>query len=160
MSIHVVNKGKTGEREVANALNGVIQEVLKRNQWSPEAVAACSMCVQRNQNQSAVGGSDLTNVFGIAVEIKRQEVLSINTWWSQCVAAAVRNKEFPVLVYRQNHKAWRVVMYGSLPLPTVNAPGQTLETVSARIELSWDDFLRWFFHWVERKLMNGEYPRV
>lgn len=161
MGINVRTKGAEGERQVAKALNTRIQTVLMKQQWSAEIIDACLKCVQRNQNQSAVGGCDLNNVFGLAIEIKRQEALSVNSWWSQCVAAAGRNREFPVLVYRQNHQSWNVVMYGSLALPSLNDPSPNHSgSMSARVEISWEDFLRWFEQWVERKLMNGEYPRV
>lgn len=161
MGINIRQKGAEGERQVAKALNEVIAAVLREQQWSPEVIAGCANCVQRNQNQSAVGGCDLSNVFGIAVEIKRQEQLSVNTWWTQCVAAAARNREFPVLVYRQNKQKWSVVMYGSLALPHVNEPMHTWSAShTARVEVSWESFLEWFHMWVRQKLMNGEYPRV
>lgn len=165
MSINIRQKGADGERQVAKALNEVIMNVLRQEQWSPEVIAGCQKCVQRNQNQSAVGGCDLSNVFGLAIEVKRQEQLSVNTWWSQCVSAATRNREFPVLVYRQNRQAWRVVMYGSLSLPTLNDGaedryGYSRAVMSARVEIEWSVFLEWFHGWVVRKLHNGEYPRV
>jgi hypothetical protein len=161
MGINIRQKGAEGERQVAKALNEVVGAVLREQQWSPEVVAGCEQCVQRNQNQSAVGGCDLSNVFGLAIEVKRQEQLSVNSWWSQCVASAARNREFPVLVYRQNKQSWSVVMYGSLALPHVNEPMYTwISSLPARVEISWEDFLLWFGHWVRHKLMNGEYPRV
>lgn len=163
MGINIRTKGAEGERQVARALNEVIIRVLQKHQWSPEVIKACEKGVQRNQNQSAVGGSDLSHVYGLAIEVKRQEQLSVNTWWTQCVAAAGRNREFPVLVYRQNHQSWSVVMYASLSLPTLNEPVQGFAqsaAISVRVEVSWADFLSWFESWVERKLMNGEYPRV
>jgi hypothetical protein len=156
--INIIAKGKEGEREVARALNAVLSAVLCKHAWPPEIIRACENSIQRNQNQSAVGGSDLSNVFGIAVEVKRQEAISLNTWWTQCVAGANRNKEFPVLVYRANHQPWRVVMYASLALPILNEGGTS--SLSCRVTLEWEDFLKWFEKWVERKLMNGEYPRV
>lgn len=160
MGINIRQKGAEGERQVAKALNETLQVVLTRHNWSQEVRDACVKAIQRNQNQSAVGGSDLSNVFGLAIEVKRQEQLSVNTWWTQCVAAASRNREFPVLVYRQNRQAWSVVMYGSLVVPAVNGGAVASNSLSARVEISWEDFLRWFALWVERKLMNGEYPRV
>ena len=162
MGINIRQKGAEGERQVAKALNGELLDVLTRQDWSAEAVKACQNCIQRNQNQSAVGGNDLNNVFGLGIEIKRQEELSVNSWWSQCVQGASRNNEFPVLVYRQNHGAWRVVMYASLPLPRYNegAGSAPFDSMTARVTLDWGDFLRWFGLWVERKLANGEYPRV
>jgi len=163
--INVRQKGAEGERQVAKALNAVVAAVLAEQQWSAEAIAGASKCIQRNQNQSAVGGCDLSNVFGLAVEVKRQQQLSINTWWTQCCKAAAANREFPVLIYRQNNQAWNVVMYASVALPVLNDGaedrfGATRASMSMRVELGWDDFLRWFHAWVVRKLSNGEYPRV
>jgi hypothetical protein len=161
MGINIRQKGAEGERQVAKALNEVIAAVLREQQWSPEIIAGCEKCVQRNQNQSAVGGCDLSNVFGLAIEVKRQEQLSVNSWWTQCVASAARNREFPVLVYRQNRQSWSVIMYGSLALPLVNDnPISMPRSMSARVEVSWEDFLLWFTGWVRHKLLNGEYPRV
>jgi hypothetical protein len=113
-------------------------------------------CIQRNQNQSAVGGNDLSHTFGMSIEVKRQEALSINTWWAQTVKAALPNKELPVLVYRQNHGSWHVVTTGSLFLPPLD--GSLYGTFNCRVQISWDDFQGWFKSWVTRKLKAGELP--
>jgi hypothetical protein len=162
MGINAQAKGKEGERQVARALNEVVGKVLQAQQWPDDMVKAAEKCIQRNQNQSAVGGSDLSNVFGLAVEVKRQETLSLEAWWRQCVDSAMRNKEIPVLVYRQNNKAWNVVMYLQNPLPVVQgvqgvAPYASL---TVRAQMPWDEFLSWFEQWVHRKLLAGEVPRV
>lgn len=161
--INIRQKGAEGERQVAKVLNAIIQKVLTEQQWPAEVIAGAENCVQRNQNQSAVGGCDLSNVFGLAVEVKRQEQLSIGTWWKQTVASAIRNREVPVLIYRQNQQKWSVVMYLHNPLPvlTLESEGQSkYSSQSMRAEISWDDFQSWFEQWVRRKLLNGEYPRV
>lgn len=153
-TINVRQKGAEGEREVAKALNAVILRALNEQGHNvPD-----TDIVQRNQNQTAVGGNDLSNVFGLSVEVKRQEQLAINAWWAQCVAAAARNAETPVLIYRQNRKAWRVVMNAELPLPM--AQGSYRAAKVCRVELSWDDFLEWFYQHVTRKLLNGYEVRV
>lgn len=152
MALHAQNKGKEGEREVAKVLNSIIHQVLEKHGVPiPERDI-----VQRNQNQSAVGGSDLSNTFGVCIEVKRQEQLSINTWWKQAVEAARHNNETPVLVFRQNRKAWRVVMMGKLPFL---ADAHSADLV-ARVEVDWDTFQEWFYHWVDRKIANGEQVRV
>ena len=94
--------------------------------------------VQRNQNQSAVGGCDLTGTFHFAVEIKRQESLSIETWWKQCTAAASALGQVPVLIFKQNHKKWRVMMPARIE---VNAPG---EFMYVRAEITLEDFEKLF----------------
>lgn len=147
--IDVRQKGAGGEREVAVALNAIIRRLLSAGGYPAPAVDP----VQRNQNQSAVGGNDLTGTFGIGIEVKRQESLSVNTWWKQCLEAAARNNEVPVLLFRQNGKKWRCVMLGNVPLP-----GDA--HVQARMELEWNDFLQWFEHWVARKLESGERVKV
>ena len=150
MGINIRAKGQGGEREVAQALNSIIRSVLERH----GVPIPDRDIVQRNQNQSAVGGGDLSNCFGICPEIKRQEQLAINTWWAQCEKSALANNEVPVLIFRQNGKKWRVVMYCEIALC------EGMAGVKTRCEITWDDFLCWFYHWVNRKVGSGEVPRV
>lgn len=89
--------------------------------------------VQRNQNQSAVGGKDLIGTFGLAIEVKRQEALSINTWWNQCVASAKALDEIPVLLFRQNKGKWRCILETQVKLASDTS-------VVLRSEISYDDF--------------------
>lgn len=150
MALHALNKGKEGEREIARALNEIIFAALQaRGIAIPDRDV-----VQRNQNQSAVGGGDLSNTFGMCIEVKRQEQLSVNTWWKQVQKAALHNGDLPVLVYRQNRKPWRVVTIGNLPCP------YTGHQFTARVEFAWEDFKLWFRYWVDLKLENGEKFRV
>lgn len=149
MALHGLNKGKQGEREVANALNGVVRAVLERNGYNDETIERLERAVQRNQNQSAVGGRDLVGTFGFAVEVKRQEALAVDTWWRQCVAQAERVGEVPVLVYRQNRKAWRVRLPG-----TVHAP-LAASAHTCVVEVAFPDFLVLFQLTVEAALRNG-----
>lgn len=154
MTINIRAKGASGEREVANMLNAIIQEVMVGMAYPPEQVAAAAKCVQRNQNQTAVGGCDLTNVFGMAIEIKRQEQLSVGTWWKQCLAAAERNNELPVLMYRQNRKAWHVRTYAWLALPGGD-PGAYSRQQQIVAEFDIDTFKAYFRNWVKGKLEQG-----
>lgn len=149
MSINIRQKGAEGEREIYKALNPLIQKVMRDMGFPEDQVKLAKNAVQRNQNQSAVGGNDLTNTFGLSIEVKRQEQLSVNTWWAQCEAAAERNDEHPVLLYRQNGKKWRCVTMAFLELPS-----QKFQYV--RVEFDWDTFLKWFEKWVYEKLMLGE----
>lgn len=149
MTINIRQKGQEGEREIQRALEPIIRKLMTDGRFPlPD-----KPIVQRNQNQSAVGGSDLSNTFGLAIEVKRQEQLSINTWWKQCETAAKDNGEHPVLLYRQNGKKWRCVTLVWLPLH--NGTQQ-----QARAEMDWDTFLGWFEQWVRLKLVAGEVPRV
>lgn len=146
MGIDIRTKGATAEREVCDALNAIIRHCL---QELGEAVPDKPI-VQRNQNQTAVGGKDLSNTFDLAIEVKRQEQLSVNTWWKQCVSQAERNNEKPVLIYRQNRQAWRVVMLGNLGLPSLSGSGEA--HMKVRCEISWEDFKVWFTHYAKRKI--------
>jgi hypothetical protein len=147
MGINIRTKGQGGEREVADALNAVIHKVLRKLNL-PIPVKAI---VQRNQNQSAVGGSDLSGTMGLSIEVKRQETLSINTWWKQCETSAKETLEMPVLIYRQNSKKWNVVMYGHLDYPFAGNIYMT-----TRVTIDWQTFLDWYAMWVELKIQNGE----
>jgi hypothetical protein len=152
MSIHVVNKGKEGEREVCRLLNQQLDALITANNYTDDLVDLLNGVVQRNQNQSAVGGGDI-NLFGLSIEVKRQETLSIPEWWRQATTSAKRNGDKPILIYRQNRKAWHVVMDGHVPLPTGRIMG-------ARVTISVDDFLTWFTHWVEEMINSGKLERV
>ena len=155
--INIRQKGAQGEREVINVLVPIVQRAMQKEGFAPDQIARAEKCIQRNQNQSAVGGNDLSHTFGLSFEVKRQEQLSINTWWKQCEAAAKPNNELPVLVYRQNKQAWRVVTYGYLWLP--GSEGSSYGNMMARLEMDWPTFQSWFEEWVTRKLRNGEMPQ-
>lgn len=146
-------KGQTGEREVADMLNFMIYHVMKELEFPEDQCLKGIRTVQRNQNQSAVGGNDLTNCLGLSIEVKRQETLSVPAWWRQCVAAAERNNEMPVLMYRQNRKSWRIQTYGWIPL----ADGKHIRGV---VEFDIDTFKEWFKAWVRAALMAGAEVRA
>lgn len=148
MGINIRAKGQTGEREVADMLNGIIYTTMKALEFPDAECLKGLATVQRNQNQSAVGGNDLTNCMGLSIEVKRQESLSVGTWWRQCVAAAERNAEMPVLMYRQNRKAWRIRTYGWISLPDG-------KHIRAEVEFDIDMFRAWFREWVKTKLLLG-----
>lgn len=115
MAINIRQKGATGERDICDMLNGAAYLVLKKHGRS----LPTKPLAQRNQNQSAVGGSDITNPFGLCVEVKRQENLSIGTWWRQCVTASKEFGGIPIVLYKQNHKQWKAVMQMQCPITNV-----------------------------------------
>lgn len=154
MSINIRTKGASGERQIATMLNAIVVQVATAMGFDQAQVEAAAKCIQRNQNQSAVGGCDLTNVFGMAVEVKRQEQLSVGTWWKQCVAAAERNQELPVLIYRQNRKAWHIRTYAWLPLPGAE-PGSWSRQQMIVAEFDEATFKSWFANWVKGRLEQG-----
>ena len=153
-SINIRQKGANGEREVAKMLNNIIAGVMVEMGFPAEQVEAARSSVQRNQNQSAVGGCDLSNVFDMAVEVKRHENLQVPAWWRQCVSAAERNNELPVLVYRQNRRAWHVRTYAWLPLPG-SEPGSWSRQQRVVAEFDIDTFKVWFAQWVRGMLEQG-----
>ena len=146
MAINIRQKGQTGEREVAGILNSIVQRV--REQEGFPLHADRDLPFQRNQNQSAVGGDDLTNPFGLSIEVKRQEALSVNTWWKQCLASSARTHGRAILIYRQNRKPWRVRM--AAPIPISNS--KTIGPVP--IEISIEDFEAWFQEYYRDHLLR------
>ena len=152
--VNIRDKGQRGEREIATLLNGIIYQVAVELGFSEEDCLKAVTTVQRNQMQTAVGGNDLTNCFGMSIEVKRQEQLSVGTWWRQCVDSANRNGELPVLIYRQNRKAWRIRTYVKMYFPTSEY------AMYKEAEFDLDAFKNWFRMWVRLKLENGEGIRV
>lgn len=150
-------KGAEGERQVYKMLNEIIVEVMVAMGFPAEEVEKAKTMVQRNQNQTAVGGCDLTNTFGMAIEVKRQEQLAINTWWEQCKKSAEKNNELPVLIFKQNRKPWRIRTFGFLHAPGSNG-GWT--SVQAVVEIDEPTFKTWFRAWVTGKLQNGSEYRT
>lgn len=151
--VNIRTKGQTAERDVAAMLNAIIYEVCVKLGMPQADCDKALRTVQRNQNQTAVGGNDLTNCLGLSIEVKRQEELSINTWWKQCVSAARRNNELPVLIWKQSRKPWRVMTYGQAYLPGGG-------TVQVTMQISVEDFKVWFSHWAYRQIQAGALLRV
>lgn len=146
--VNIRQKGAEAEREIYRALNPIVQHVMMEMEFPMSEVQACENLIQRNQNQSAVGGCDLTNTFGMAIEVKRQEQLSINTWWKQTTVSAETNNEHPVLLYRQSGKKWKCITNVLVQLPTGKC-------IYVRAEMDWDAFLGWFKAWVTDWLKDG-----
>lgn len=151
MGINIRQKGAGGEREIADDLNVIVNSIYADMGLGlpPKPV------VQRNQNQSAVGGKDLVGTFGLAIEVKRQEALSINTWWKQCATSALELEEKPVLLFRQNGKKWRCIMLVDLP---IQDDGRAFVTVRAEIE--YDAFKSFFRTWAQRKIAGAPNPEI
>ncbi len=130
--VNIRAKGAGGEREVADRLNAVVKEVLGKL----EIEVSREFLIQRNQNQTAVGGCDLTNTFGYDIEVKRCETLQINQWFAQVESVSRGTGRQPVLIYRQSRKPWQCVMYGGIFDGT--------KWHRCRITVSFDDFLHCF----------------
>lgn len=131
MPIHVVNKGKQGERDAIKFLQPIVDRVYSElQQVAPQLF--------RNQNQSALGGYDIDGLPWLALEIKRQEQLNLNAWWNQ-VLKACGHSQTPVVMFRQNRKQWRFLTWGYLH---TGGSGH----MRARVELTKEDFLQWFYN--------------
>jgi hypothetical protein len=153
MGINVRQKGAEGERQAYKMMNEIVCAVMQELEFPADQIEAARKGIQRNQNQTAVGGCDLTNTYGIAFEIKRQETLSVPAWWRQTCTSAERNNEMPVLMYRQNNKPWRFRTYG-----WVNLPGGRHRM--AEVEFDEATFKGWFADWVRAKLLDGHEVRT
>ena len=104
-------KGASAEREVFKLIGDVL-----------------GFKVERNLSQTRDGGYDSV-VGDFALEVKRQEALSINAWWEQATTQAGRcdPPKMPMLIYRQSRQPWRVVVwntdyfgvYGKIPADLV-----------------------------------------
>ncbi len=147
-----LNKGKNGERQVADLLRHELYLLMHKHQYDAETMVALHSLVQRNQNQSSAGGGDI-NLFGLSIEVKRHETLSVEAWWRQAEASAARNGDAPVLMYRQNNKAWHVVMMANVPL-------DDRSHYRCRVTIDVDTFKAWFSGWAERKIARGEIDRI
>lgn len=132
-------KGASGERELCKVFNAIYHKVA-----AEKGIVIPEDPVQRNQLQTAVGGCDLVGTLDYAIEVKRQEALSVNTWWSQTVESARRLNHQPVLIYRKNKAKWSVVMHGKIH--ALN------HSQWARVEVSLDDFLKLFEQSVRNSL--------
>lgn len=134
MGINIRQKGANAERDIADDLNVQIYIAFKEL----DIPYPSKPIVQRNQNQSAVGGQDLIGTYGLAIEVKRQEQLSINTWWNQCVASARKLDEIPVLLFKQSKQPWRCILETTVSVSSNSS-------IVVRSEISYDDFKRFFY---------------
>lgn len=137
MGAHAKNKGANGEREVIGLLQPIIDSVFGLDLEADEVngLGRFELGVpelRRNLEQVRSGGHDVEGIPWLAIEVKRQEQLGINNWWEQTIRQA-GEKALPVLIFKQNRKKWRVMMYGSIE-----------GLLKARVEISLEDFKEWF----------------
>jgi hypothetical protein len=127
MSKMARNKGKRGEREIADIfielMQGIEKELWKKG-YSEE--------VKRNTLQSDRGGYDIVGIPGLAIEVKRQEVLQLGPWWQQTLDQA--KGAMPVLIYRASRQPWRV-----RTITYVSVAGSGVYSTS---DISIDDFMK------------------
>lgn len=144
MALNPRTKGASAEREIYSKLNLLVIDAFRAHGIEPRDIPD-NYLFERNQNQSSGGGSDLTNPYGLAIEIKRQESLAITTWWKQCATSARKENKLPVLLYRKNHQAWKCVILASLFVPNY-------AQIVVPSEISWDDFCVWAKAWLYARL--------
>ena len=87
------DKGANGERELCRILTDELGVEVARNLTQYQKV---------NQH-------DLRGI-PFALEVKRQESLSLGTWWNQAQAQAEEAGLSPALAYRQSRQPWRFVV--------------------------------------------------
>ena len=87
-------KGKRGERKIVGILQKVIYSVY------PMDSKPTAPFLERNQNQSNEGGTDIVGIPWLAIEVKNAKVLQIDKWWEQTLAQAV-DKQTPVLFFKR-----------------------------------------------------------
>jgi hypothetical protein len=100
------SKGARGEREIINILQPIVDKVCI--ECGKEQIS-----LLRNSLQSRQGGYDMLGLDWLALEIKRCETLNLNAWTEQCLAQA-KPGQTPVLIYKQNNRAWKVMMHAML----------------------------------------------
>lgn len=144
--IDVRAKGHDFERSVATKLNAIVNGCLREGGYA----APTKPVIQRNQNQSAVGGDDLTGTFGLAIECKAVEALSPDAWWRQATASAKKGHKTAIVIYKQNRSPWQVMMECDIPYP--HTPERTMRV---RVTLPYTAFEVWFEDWVNHCLKKG-----
>lgn len=145
MVLNSRSKGQRGERQVKDIFQKVMDEVGNEIglPWIPE--------VKRNLMQTMEGGADLVGIPGFAVEVKFCENLQIEKWWEQAQRQARSLDDWAthmnqplveaLLVFRQKNRPWQVCMMARLETHPYECDGGMW-----RVQLSLDDFLRWFEH--------------
>ena len=126
------NKGARGEREFIKILQAVVSDVCEED--APQ--------LKRNLFQPMEGGMDVAGLHGIALEVKFQERLNVKQWWEQTVSQKTRDDQVAVLAYRQSRRPWRIMIEGAIMRPIC---------IHCPVEVTLEDFLKWFRYFVERQ---------
>jgi len=90
-------KGKRGEREFAEVLTRLLA---KDPSWEDERIFV----------DPQANGSDIASIPGLSIEVKRHETLNCKGWWRQALVQADQTGGIPIVAFRQNRKAWKVLM--------------------------------------------------
>ena len=139
-----LEKGRNGEREVVKLLQPIVNRVCQEFE-------ECDVArLQRNTLQSDKGGFDIVGIDWLALEVKRQEQLNINSWWLQTLTQT-KTGQHPVLFFRQSRQQWRVMTWVHLRLDECSAPLQV------RGEITLEAFLQFFERKLRAELWNKGY---
>lgn len=138
-------KGAQGEREVIHLLEPVVAAAIEdAEQFLNAALPRDRLGLVRNTWQSAVGGSDIGNLPGLSIEVKRQEQACPNVWWKQAVdQASLPGGGKPILIWRRNREAWKVRMWATLPLPLLPPSLPRVTAPRVCVEVALEDWLPW-----------------
>jgi len=128
------NKGASAEREVIKLLEPLVRDFGEGKLF-------------RNLEQTRSGGHDIIGLDWLALEVKRQETLSLDAWWQQTVQQAGESR-VPVLIYRQSRQPWRVVMIGCVG------------KVHCRVTISFTDFTLWLQSEMRLRLQHLDYTTL
>ncbi len=153
MAINIRQKGAEGERQVIKILRFELDLAITECMLSEAERDLFKHVLQRNTMQAAIGGNDISGSIGLSIEVKRQEALSINTWWKQCLDAAQRTNEQPLLIWRQNNKPWNAMTMGWIPLPNGGH-------VVSRVSFGEAELRAWVRAWFVRKIAAGWRPQA
>lgn len=91
-------KGKRGEMQASTLLGSIVRDILGPQHLRPDGRLWADVQAQ---------SGDIVSIPGLSIEVKRQETLNITVWWRQTVRQADDLGAIPVLMFRQNRKAWR-----------------------------------------------------
>jgi hypothetical protein len=132
MRINSRSKGISGEREIIDHLQPVVNELFQVFGREPPRL-------QRNTLQSDVGGCDIVGLDWLSMEVKFYKELipsNIAKWWEQTLRQA--GPKVPILFYRKNRGDWHVRMEGVLVCCGLRG------SVSAVVTVDIETFGRWF----------------
>ena len=138
MTLNIRQKAAAAERDVANIHNYFFKDKKLKN--SDGGI----LTLKRNLMQSAEGGYDLIGLSFLALEVKRQEILSLPAWWRQTTKQAACGQS-PVLWFKQSRKPWRVILPVDIGLPPKPLTKDLLKS-EVTIER--------YFKWLKGKIEN------
>lgn len=126
MPINSRNKGKTGEIEARDMWRALLEGKMEDTDD-----------IRRNHQQAEIGGADLVGIPRYAVEVKRCKQINwiggLDSWWEQCAQQASDLGKEPLLMFRQDHGKWFVMLWGAVLTDTGEAVWQ-------KVILRWEEF--------------------